>query len=60
MDDEMKARALADWALANPEDAARVWRILCLNPGGMREVYLPSLKSTMPKGFTRGHASQAS
>jgi len=59
MSDMEKARQLADWALENPVDAARIWCLLCANPGGMRDVYLPSLKSTTPKGLTRGDASQA-
>lgn len=46
-----QARDLADWALANPEDAAKIVALLLRNPGGRREVYLPSLKSTMPTGL---------
>jgi hypothetical protein len=56
------ARALADWALTNPEDAARVAAMLATNPGGGRDVYLPLLKSTSatPSGLTRGQRSQES
>jgi hypothetical protein len=43
---DLEAQALAQWALANPNDAAKVWRVLCLNPGGGRNVYLPLLPST--------------
>lgn len=46
MSEEKCASALSKWALGNPTDAAKVWRLLQLNPGGMRDVYLPRMPST--------------
>lgn len=43
------ARALAEWALANTEDAARLWRVLQRHPGGMGSVYLPVFPSIDPQ-----------
>lgn len=39
------ARALAEWALANPAEAARLWRMAQRRPGGMCNAYLPPLPS---------------
>ncbi|TAN70546.1 MAG: hypothetical protein EPN20_05510 [Magnetospirillum sp.] len=44
-DTEEAARALMEWAQANPAEAARLWRTLLRHPGGMCNAYIPPLPS---------------